>query len=638
MLLAIDIETAPAEGFENYEDAALDFHRAKITQIAWASEDGRSGAFQTVEGLNYLLRERRNWELVGHNFKFDLKSLIYHGAALPFDSYHNDTMLQAVASYDKIPDEWLAEYNTHRVKKNMELKAEVHREAGQYSLKSLAPYLLGVEPFWEAADHNNSEYAIKDAQYTLQLFQYQQKILRFQGTEKFYAEKLMPWARMILEAEYTGITLDTSRMADKWQDAQLKAKEAENKLIELWQEPFLHYEKLQRQKVDKQYEGMKAAAILKAKTDKTKKNAELRYEALKDKALEKVEPFNMASHAQLMWLLRDYYGLDVDTFEGDQSTGKSVLKRLAAEGRKDIEAFLDFRRYTKLHTAFFPSYNSMQWAGKLHCGFNLSGTRTGRLSSSKPNLQQVPGDLHDLFTVQKGMKVINDDLSNVEPNLIAYLTECPKLCDILINGGNFHDFNTRIFFDLDDSVSPADIKSSYATHRKVAKEVGLLLLYGGGHKRIRESMQKQGFQKSESECRAIYQKFRQEYKVIFDYKKDLDRRLENGEPVTNLMGRKFKIPNKEDVYMKGFNTLIQGSASDMLLEGGRRAATELKQKGINARPLLFVHDELVMEAEAERAQEAREILLKNLLGFKLQTQYGEIKLKSEGGIFDRWHK
>jgi DNA polymerase I-like protein with 3'-5' exonuclease and polymerase domains len=638
MLLAIDIETAPADEFKDYEDAALDFHRNKITQIAWAAEDGRAGCFQTVSDLNNLLAERSDWEFIGHNFKFDLKTLIEKGAHLTFDSYCHDTMLQAVANYDKTPESWLTEYNVKRAQKNTELGKNVHRNAGQYSLKTLAPYHLGIEPFWEVDGHDDAEYATKDALYTLQLFKKQREILRHQGTEKFYTEKLMPWARMILEAEYTGIQLDLEKMKSKWAEADQKAKEAQNRLVDLWQEPILYYEKIQRQKIEKQYEGMKSAAILKAKTDKTKASAEIRYEALKEKALEKVEPFNMASPSQLMWLLRDYLQLDVTNLDGEDSTGKEVLKRLAEEGREDIKAFLDFRRYTKLSTAFFPSYNSMHWNGILHCNFNLNGTRTGRLSSSGPNLQQVPGDLHDLFIARPGYKLICYDLANIEPLLIAYASECPNLTALMIAGESFHDSNVKLFFDVPEETPLSEIKAKYPRERKVAKEIGLACLYGAGPKRIRASAMKYGFNLSESEVKRNYEKFKTYYKAIYDYKKELDKRLENGEAVKNLLGRQYTIPVKQDVYLKGFNTYIQSSASDLLIEGARRTRTELKQKDLDARPLLLVHDELVVEALEDQAPDVEKIIVKNILGFTLRTQLGEIKLKAEGGIHNHWSK
>jgi DNA polymerase I-like protein with 3'-5' exonuclease and polymerase domains len=643
MIVAIDIETKPALGFESYEKAALDHHRNEITQIAWACSDGTAGVFSGLEPVLKINQKLSIWrenkpQFVGHNLKFDLKTLITKGAHLTVDDYGGDTMLQAVASFDKIPEDWLSHYEVKRQEENAKYKKQVHREAGQYSLKTLAPFHLGIAPFWETESHDNAEYALNDARYTLQLYLKQQEILMAQGTHDFYDKKIMGWARMILEAELRGVKLDLDLLERLDAESKIKAAEARNELIELWQEPMEEYGKLQYRQIDAQYEEMKARAINKAKTEKTKLSAVVRYDNLKQRAIEKIEPFNMDSPSQLMWLFRDYYGLDVNTFEGDESTGKSVLNRLASEGRQDVGKFLEYRKHTKLTKAFFPAYKSMHWDGRIYCGFNLNGTRTGRLSSSEPNLQQVPGELHSLFIAERDRRLLCYDLSNIEPILIAYITECPNLCKLLIDGRNFHDVNTKVFFDLPDSIPDSEIKKTYARERKVAKELGLLLLYGGGKKKIRESAQKYGFQFSMADCEQKYNRFRKQYDAVFQFKKQLDKRLEAGEAIKNLMGRHYKIPNRDDVYMKGLNTLIQSSASDLLVESAARAYRRYKAENIDAVPILFVHDETIVDASEADAERARDVLLQEMLSYNLTTPYGQIKLKAEGGINGYWQK
>lgn len=630
MRIAIDIETAPGRGYEDYEDAALDHHRNQITQIAYATSTGEYGAVKTVAELNKKIAEWRphNPIFVGHNFKFDLKTLIEKGAHLTPDDYHNDTMLQAVANPNKVPDSYLQWYAAERSKLNAILGTDQHRSAGKHSLKVLAPYLLKVAPFWETADHNDSEYAIKDAKYTLALDELQRNLLKELGVLEFYEKKLMRWARMILRAELNGIRIDLDLLAKEHADGIYQAAKAKDTLLELWATPMAEYKEKEARALRAHYTELCNNALVKSKNPA---KTIARYDGLFTKALAKLESFNIDSPSQIMWLFRDHYKLDVTTFEGDESTGKSVLEKL---GKTDpgAKALLDYRKQNKLNTSFFPTYGEMHWDGKIYTNFNLGNARTGRTTSDNPNLQQVPGHLHKLFIADPGKKLLCYDLSNIEPILIAYLTECPELTHLLLSGGNFHDNNAKVFFNLD---IPADeIKTKYPTHRKIAKELGLLLLYGGGKRRIMESAQKYGMAISEYDAQLMFEKFRSTYQTIYNFKRQLDRRMESGETNTNLLGRKYRIENPEDVYMKAFNTMIQGSASDLLLEWGARFLDLTPE----AQPLLFIHDEVVMQVPENNA----EILASRLVGlldlFVLNTPFGRIKLKAEGGVSDYWRK
>lgn len=637
LLVSIDIETAPGEGFENYEDAALDHHRNRITQIAVATSNGATHCFTTTEELNLYLSTIRTAypdgiEFGGHNFKFDLKTLITKGANLSSADYTHDSMLQAVALYNKIPPSWLADYEERRIAINKEARKEIHRKAGQYSLKSLAPFHLGVEPFWEAADHNDAEYAKTDARYTLGLINKQNKLLTETGCADFYTHKLMRWARMFLDAELHGMPIDLQLLATKQQQSELLAAEADKSLRQQWAGAAAAYMNEREVKLLDTYTKMCAQAI--ERSEKAQQNPEptkARYKILYEKAQAKLEPLNLDSPTQLKWVLRDYLGFDVTTLEGDESTGKSVLNRLAEEGNADIATLLTYRKHSKLLKAFYPSYASMHVGGRLYPSFNLNGARTGRISCSSPNIQQVPGDLHDLFIAGPGHKLVCYDLSNIEPMLIAYLTECPILCDLMINNKSFHDANVVAMFNANCSID--DVKKLYPNERKLAKTVGLALLYGAGPTRIEQTALQAGMPFTQAHSRDIYNRFKKRYEHIFEYKKQLDRRLENGEPITNLLGRKFVILDKSDVYMKGFNTLIQGSGSDILLESACRVQEQL---GSKVQFLAAIHDEMIFRVKEEDAPLLDEAINATIKSYKLPTPHGNIQLKAEGGIFDYW--
>ena len=635
MLLAIDIETAPAKGFETYDRAALDHNRNRISLIA--TYDGTVGrTFREIGDFNrYLATLHVSTRYVFHNAKFDLKTLVHQGAAVSVDSLHEDTSLMGLALPDKIPDAWMVQYGVRRREANKLAGTNVHRDAGPNSLKTLAPYHLGVAPFWEVADHDNEEYAIKDAKYTWMLHGVLKEKLEAAGAYEFYTKHLLPWARMIMRAEQRGVAIDNELMDSMEAKTKVEMVSVSSQLDETWAGAHRAYHELLVAQERERYDGMRTIALdkLKNPTPERVAHTSQRYDKLCEKSLTTVPAkINLNSPDQLSWLLRDHLKLDIETFKGDkESTGKPVLQRLAGT-RPDVRLFLQYRAHNKLLTSFFPTYREMQVRGVVHGSFNIDIARTGRLTSSDPNLQQVPGALHALFRARPNHKLICYDLSAIEPTVIAYLTECPVLCDLLISGGNFHSNNVRVFLGID--ATDAEVKEHYPNERKLVKEVALSLFYGAGSERIRETGMKYGFTWSKQETRQMHQRFKERYETVFRYKRELDRVLEQGGTMQNVLGRILRIPDPANVYMQGFNTLVQSSASDMLLDAARRACDA--HEGLH--PLLFVHDEFISEVREEEATDADKVVKGAMEAFKLPTSYGMVPVVAEGGVHGYWAK
>jgi DNA polymerase I-like protein with 3'-5' exonuclease and polymerase domains len=640
MLLAIDFETAPQEQWVGFEKAALDMNRNRITLAAVYGE----GVAVTTRDMDRLAT------FSGHQFishgKFDLKLSLAKGLPIGEDQWAHDTNLMAVALARKIPNDWLEAYETKRKEVNRELGRAVHREAGKHSLKTLAPYFLGVEPFWEVADHNNEEYALKDARYCYELFFVLKAELEREGGWDFYEQKLLPWASMLVKAELEGIDLDYQLMDRLETEAKVQRDAADTELKRLWAPAFVAYREQQVAAIEAEYQQKKLQFIQKLKPVKLK-NAELaaartaekiratseRYDSLKSAALQKIADLNMASPAQMAWLLRDHFGHDLSTFDGkDESTGAPVLERLAAEGAVGVDELLRYREADKLVTAFFPSYREKAFNGRIHTNFNLDIARTGRLSSDNPNLQQVPGHLHCLFRASPGMKLICKDLSSIEPALAAYVTEDRNLCSLYLARGNFHDRNVEVVFGY-----PKCDRKVHANERRFMKEVGLSILYGAGAGRVQETAAKYGYAWKIGRCRQVVKDMRFYYSGVWAYKEELDRRLESGELIRNVLGRPV-VCDADNIYMQGFNTAMQGGASDLMLESVRRALAECEATGLGVHLLLLVHDELVLKASEADAQAAEAIVDRHLKGWRLATQYGDIYTDCEGGIADCWVK
>jgi DNA polymerase I-like protein with 3'-5' exonuclease and polymerase domains len=627
-LIALDIETAQPDGTAG--DLALDHNRNIITKIAVYTPNNGQVFNGLADGkFEWCLPDQS--ALVCHNGKFDFKTLIAKGAPLTPDDLVHDTMVMAVVFPHKIPESWLTDYEAKRKLANAALGANVHRNAGGYSLKTLAPYFLGVKPFWEVANHANDEYALKDARYTYELAQY---FLSEMNNEQYaFYQRIQEWNRMLLKAELYGAAVDFKAMEKHEIKAAEMAKVTEAQLKEEWMEHFEAYKGTEEYEIKKNYAGKFAAAVQKLKDptvekiDKTLK----RYDALEQKALTKIEPFNLGSPTQLKWLFKERMGVDITTFSGDEeSTGKAVLERLAGEGVKGVETFLKWRKANKLITAFFPTYRSEAFRGRIHTSYNLSGTRTGRLSSSGPNLQQIPKDILDVFKAPDGSRLVYRDVSAIEPRLIAYETEDPALCKIFLDGSDFHSFNVRVMLGIEEE--DAVIKKNYSKERDLAKEIGLALMYGAGSKRIQESAAKRGFKWSEKKCREINRNFQRTYERVWEFKSALERSIKAGETVTNVLGRPLAY-DMERLHMQSLNTKIQSGGSDLLLESVYRATQQAQALNISFQPILFIHDSITVECLAEDALRCYDLIGESIASWELDTVWGRIPLLSEGGIY-----
>lgn len=640
-VMAVDIETSC--GMTTCNDSgckhALDPHRSRITVIGvYYLEKGVPYAetFRSLDRFEKFISNHTEALLVGHNFKFDIHHLLRHGVDLTgFD--WRDTQVLASVCLDKISDQWLSNYERQRTQANKSLpRGSSHRRAGKLSLKTLAPFFLNAEPFWEnPLDHDNDEYVLKDCEHTYNLYVELLERVTRQGHIAFY-DKLMAWTKTLLSAEIRGIKLDMQTMTRESLIATRAADEAKANLDATWNAAYQAYFDMQAGNLWCAYADKMERALskLKKSTPRQVEQTKARYNGLYEKSLLKLDrELNLNSPSQLMWLLRDYLQLNVKNFDGEETTDKEVLERLAMAGREDIKQLLEYRKNTKLATAFFPTYRELQVNDTLHCTFNPTGTRTGRLSSSNPNLQQVPRGLHHLFVARPRHKLITMDMSAIEPALMGFHSEDQTLCEVLMRGENFHSFITKGVFGYDEPSS--EIKKLYPRERNFAKEFDLSEFYGAKWRRVKASAMKHGFDFTDAECKSITHWFHETFHGFFEWKIMFDRFLQEGNTAVNLIGRPFKLPPK-DVYMKGVNTLIQSGASDLVLMSATKIQERVQPLGGNV--LLLVHDEIVTEIPEQHAEEALNIINKSMTEYDLTNCWGQIKLSTEGNISDHWEK
>lgn len=623
-VLALDIETT-----------GLDPWRDEILMVGlWDGieytcyRDGRDLAF----GLSNYYSQH---DLVGHNVAFDIKFLEVQGWWKPDGRTIHDTKILAHLVKHKVPQDFIDRYEQSRRELNKTLpKGQTHREGNPLSLKVLAPWYLKVPPFWETpGNHDNEEYNQKDCMYTYRLFHVLSERVQAEGSWDFYMSRMLEWSKMVREMEIKGISISLEELEKVEQEYTEKRDHFKNKLDEMWMGAHHAYRFKQENDLLDKYNEMAEAQIAKGK-DPAKTKA--KYLELYKKALPKIEmKINYDSPSQMSWLLKEHLKLDITDSEGEESTAKGVLHKLASQGREDIKTYLEYREAEKVLTMYVPTYKELQVEGVIHPSFNLTGTRTGRTSSSSPNLQQVPSKLYRLFKPRPGYKFVQYDLSGIEAALIALYSGDRTLYDMLDRGESIHDYNAKALFDLDCPVS--EVKKLYPKQRQCAKNLGFACFYGAGYKRIQAVFATAGFPITEQQAKQKLKNLKATYPKVFEFHEYITECFDRRETLFNLIGRPVNIQPHENTYMTGFNTLIQSSASDLNLYACEKFWKEWHTHG-GVYPLLVIHDCIMAEAEDQVAESAAESLAKFMTDFKLESEHGLIKLKVEGGVSHEWAK
>ena len=322
--------------------------------------------------------------------------------------------------------------------------------------------------------------------------------------------------------------------------------------------------------------------------------------------------FNINSPKQLGEVLFDTLGLPhAKKTKTGYSTNAEILEKLRP-AHPIIDDILDYRQVTKLKSTYADGLLKVaDENGRVHSNFKQTGTATGRLSSSEPNLQNIPvrtelgRELRRFFLPASDEYVIVDaDYSQIELRILAHISRDRNMTDAFLRGVDIHTSTAATVFGVPESAVSPEM-------RKKAKAVNFGILYGIGAFSLSDDI---GV--SRAEAQAFIDRYLASYPGIDTYLKDVIREGYDRGFVTTLFGRRRYIPelsgtNKmqqkfgERVAM---NSPIQGTAADVIKLAMVRAHKMLSERGIDARLILQVHDELLIEAHRSCAEEAKEIL------------------------------
>jgi DNA polymerase-1 len=317
------------------------------------------------------------------------------------------------------------------------------------------------------------------------------------------------------------------------------------------------------------------------------------------------------------------------------STDQGVLEELA-ESYELPRLILEYRQLTKLKSTYVDTLPTLiqPETGRVHTSFHQTGAATGRLSSSDPNLQNIPirtdlgRRIRSAFVPEKGNRLLSGDYSQVELRVLAHLSEDEVLIDAFRNDEDIHERTAREVFSEEQRVNRAEC-------RRMAKVINFGIVYGLSAFGLAQRL---GI--SREDAQSFIQAYFDRYKGVRIW---LDKTVEEARQtgvVRTLFGRIRPIP---DIKSRNFsvrqfaertavNTPIQGTAADIIKIAMIRMREALKKAGLSSKILLQVHDELVLESPEGEVAQVQEMLRHEME----QAVSLRVPLRVDMGLGDTW--
>jgi len=659
MIASVDIETScgvtecPGFGLSNSSkcEHAVHFKQNKIDIIGvW---DGQAYfQFNEVQAFDQWL-DNTKARIVGHGFKFDYKTLKAKGSRLHPRAVFGDTQLLGACVHNKIPAGYLKAYNEKRKELNAPLPPKQrHRVGTPLTLKTMAPFYLGVEPFWEnPTSHDDPNYNRKDCEYTYRLHEKLVALTEQDGTYKFYKDYLVPWQKLLAEAEYEGVLIDEKMLHSMYGEATRELRTLEEEIHGVVGDCFRAYRNTLVDDLRSDSNSRLERYLETRLKDKSKSKAvKKRYkEALTKAEKELPTQFNLASSQQVLRIL-EWAGIDTAVEKRDKETNnwiekegtdKYVLKRAKVYTKNEFASKLLKYREKETEVSYLKQYINAVVGGRIHCTLSIVGTRTGRLSSSGPNLQNVKGSLRLPFLIADPTlyDIYTVDSSQIEPRVIAYLTADQEMVELFRQGRDYHNYATHKFFEETRVIPEQDIKKSEPSLRRTAKTGDLSIIYGTGAYTFQTMLLlREEMAIPIERCKEMVQSFRDGMKGVIGWKQNLENQYKGGTRIHDRFGFLVQARDDASIHMTLFNTFVQGMASRMIFHASLMAFRDFCAMGIDAKPLLWVHDEVVWRFPKAHSEFCRKLVDKRMTCYKLETPHGNVPLDVEGNLASCWQK
>lgn len=355
-------------------------------------------------------------------------------------------------------------------------------------------------------------------------------------------------------------------------------------------------------------------------------------------------PFNIASPKQLGEVLFDEMEIPggKKSKTGAYSTGADILEKLAAEGHELPEKVLEWRALSKLKSTYTDALQNIinKNTGRIHTSYSLAATTTGRLSSTDPNLQNIPirteegRKIRNAFIPEKGYKLVAADYSQIELRLLAHIADLESLKNAFNDGIDIHAMTASEVFGV-------PIKGMDPIVRRQAKAINFGIIYGISSFGLANQL---GM--SRTEAKTFIDKYFERFPGIQHYMEDTKQYCRDKGYVETIFGRKIHVGsiNDKNGMRRSFgeraaiNAPIQGSAADVIRRAMIQMPGALKEANLNAKMLLQVHDELVFEVPEDEVEKTTPIITSVMEKAALPALQISVPLTVDCGIGDNWNE
>ena len=524
----------------------------------------------TLERLRPWLESAEDGKL-GHNLKYDRNVLGNHGIVL--HGIVDDTLLQSFCLD--------AGANRH----DLDSLAERHLDHRTTKYEDVAGKGAKQIPFAEVDVGIATDYAGEDADICLRLDAlFRPRLNEAEGPAFVYREIEMPLVPVLADIERAGVKVDPDLLGEQSQELAAEM------------------ERIEKQAFDE------------AGTE-----------------------FNLGSPKQIQEILFERLGLPVlrRTPKGQPSTAEDVLEQMADDYALP-RLILEHRGLSKLRSTYTETLPRRihPGTGRVHTSYHQAGAATGRLSSSEPNLQNIPvrteagRRIRRAFIAAPGYRLLAADYSQIELRIMAHLSQDAGLLQAFADGLDIHRATAAEVFGVDPDAVTGE-------QRRAAKAINFGLIYGMSAWGLARNL---GIE--QVEAREYIDRYFHRYPGVHDY---MERARERGREqgyVETLFGRRLYLPEinsrngarRQQAERVAINAPMQGTAADIIKRAMVRMAQDLDGNGLDARMIMQVHDELVFEV-AEDAVETLGERARRAMGGAAEL---DVELLVDIGVGDNW--
>ena len=574
-LLAVDTETT-----------SLDYMEAELVGISFAIEVGQ--AIYIPFGHDYLgaptqlakdlvlaklkpILENPSLKKVGHNLKYDMSVLAQHGIFLAGIEF--DTMLESYV------------VDSVATRHDMDSLAEKYLDETTTKFTDIAGKGAGQLTFNQVALEHAAPYAAEDADITLRLHRVLWPQLGKQETlARVLKDIEIPLLPILSKIERTGALIDDTLLFQQSSELTQRINELE---VDAWELAG--------------------------------------------------QQFNLASPKQIGEILFTQLEIPIlkKTAKGAPSTKEEVLQELALDYPLP-KVLLEHRGLAKLKSTYTDKLPTMINAktGRIHTSYHQAGTATGRLSSSDPNLQNIPirnsegRRVRQAFIASPGCKIVAADYSQIELRIMAHLSEDPNLLSAFAMGKDIHQATAAEVFAL-------DLESVSAEQRRSAKAINFGLIYGMSAFGLAKQLNIGRKQASE-----YIDTYFERYPGVLNYMNSVRSSASDNGYVETDFGRRLYLPEinsrngmrRQAAERTAINAPMQGTAADIIKLAMISVDKWLEKSNLKSAMIMQVHDELVLEVPELELVEVTD-------GLKLHMENAanlKVPLVVEAGVGDNW--